>query len=133
MRHREVDPARADTLGRRLRSAGEHDAGLRPASDLDLSPGEADARAERLPDCLLAREARRVVLRRVRPAVAVRALCFGEATFAEAGVALERTCDPGDLDQIDADSHQETASSQSGRAAIESITPSGLTVASSRA
>src|ERR671936_2620767 len=99
MRHREVDPARAHPLGPRLRAPGEQDAGLRPPRDLDLSPGEADARPECLPDCLLARETCRVVLRRVRPAVAVLALRLGEAALAEAGIALERPSDQGDRDK----------------------------------
>src|SRR5436190_3317217 len=131
MGHRELDPAGADPFCPRLRLPGKRDARLRTAGDLDLAPGEAHAGAERLADGLLAGEARRIVLGRVGPAVAVLALGVCEAALAETGVALERLRDPLDLDQVDANLHLRS-SSQSGSAAIESITPSGLTVASSR-
>src|SRR5689334_6259240 len=106
MGHRELDLPRANPLGPRLRLAAQRHARLRPARDLDLAPGEADARAERLADRLLAGEARSVVLRRVRLRVAVGALGLGEAALAEAGVALQRAADARDLDQVDAHSHR---------------------------
>ena len=80
--------------------------GLRATRDLDLAPRKVDARAERLPDRLLGREARRVVLGRVRLAVAVGALSVGKAALAEARIALERPRDPRDLDQVDANAHR---------------------------
>src|SRR4029079_11226150 len=91
--------------------------------------------AERLADRLLAREPRRVVLRRIRLRVAVRALGVGEAALAETRVALEGTRDPRDLDQVDADSHRPklyvAVSIQPGSAAIEVMIPSGWTRATS--
>ena len=62
---------------------------LRPAGDLDLPPREAPRHAEpeRLADGLLAGEPRGVVLRRVRPRVAVRALGLREAARGERRVA----------------------------------------------
>src|SRR5512133_1666162 len=105
MRHREIDRARAHLLRKGLRPSGEAHLRLRPARDLDLAPGEADAAAERLADRLLAREARRVVLRRPGSAVAVLPFRVGEAARAEAGVAFESALDALDLDQVDADSH----------------------------
>src|SRR5438034_3540972 len=103
MRHRELDRTRAGTLGPRLRAAGERHAGFRSPRDLDLAPGEADAGAQRLPDRLLAGEAGSVVLRRVRPRVAVHALRLGEAALAKARIPLERSRNSRDLDQVDAD------------------------------
>src|SRR5262249_9780718 len=106
-------------------------AGLRPAADLDLAPGEVDSLPDRLPDRLLRREAPGVVLRRVRLRVAVRALRLGEAALAEpVPVALERTPDARDLDEVDADPDrgQRSPASQSGRWAIEETMPSGRTL-----
>ena len=103
VRHRQLDPARADPLRRRRRPPRQPHARLRPPGDLDLLPREVDADADRLADRLLAGEPRRVVLRRVRLRVAVRALGLGEAALAEARVPLERPPDPLDLDQVDAD------------------------------
>src|SRR5437867_984650 len=60
MRHRQVDPARADPLGPGPRPPVQDDARLRPPADLDLPPREVDPRAERLADRLLPREAARV-------------------------------------------------------------------------
>src|SRR6266511_1226499 len=95
MRHREVDRARPHLLR----------PGLRPPRDLDLAPCETDAAAERLADRLLGREARRVVLRRVPAAFAVRAFGLREAARREVRVALERAPDALDLDQIYANAH----------------------------
>src|SRR5207237_8241239 len=120
--HRELDLPRAHALGPRLRLPAQRHARLRPAGDLDLAPGEADARAERLADGLLAGEARGVVLRRVRLRVAVRAVGVGEAALAEARVALQRPRDPRDLDQVDAHAHgrKTTRLFRSNRAALRS-------------
>src|SRR5215210_5522547 len=109
MRHRELDLSGADSLGTPLRLAAERGSPIQPPCDLDLAPGEAHARPERLADGLLAGEAGRVVLRRVRLRVAVRPLGIGEAALAEGRVALEGPCDPRDLDQVDADSHRHEA------------------------
>src|SRR3954463_9006944 len=99
MRHRELDLPRADTLGPFESSACERHPRLRPAHDLDLAPGEADSRAERLADRLLAGEASGVVLCGVRAPVAVGLLGLREAAVPEAGIPLERLRDPRDLDQ----------------------------------
>src|SRR5215211_167006 len=108
MGHREVDRAGADALGPRAHAAGKGNSRLRTAGDLYVLPGERarDPEAERLADGLLAGKARRVVLRRVRPRLAVRALGLREASLAEARVALERATDAPDLDQVDADVHR---------------------------
>src|SRR5437773_9765531 len=108
MGHREVDRARADALGPRLRAAGKPHRRLRPPGDLDVTPGKraGHAEAEGLADRLLPREPRRVVLRRVRPRVAVRALGLREAALAKARVPLERAGDALDLDRVDADFHR---------------------------
>src|SRR5436305_15344601 len=102
MRHREID--RADTeRGRPLgKPAGEPNRRLRPPGVLDLLPGECarNAEAECLADRLLACEAARVALRRIRARVAVGALRLGEAPLAEARVPRERPADPLDLDQV---------------------------------
>ena len=97
----------AQPLGALAQPPGEPHRRLGPAADLDLAPGEVDgdAEAERLADRLLAREPGRIVLGRVRPRVAVRALGIGEAARAEPGVARERSPDTLDLDQVDADVH----------------------------
>src|SRR6266540_4714931 len=103
MCHRELDSTRADLLRPRGRPAGEMNAGLRAAADLDLLPGEVDARPQGLPHRLLRRESPRVVLRRVRLRVAVGALCLGEAALGKrAPVPRERAPDAVDLDQVDA-------------------------------
>src|SRR4029079_18289501 len=83
----------------------EPDGRLRPSHDLDLLPGEGarDAEPERLPHRLLAREAARVALGRVRSRVAVRLLGGREAAVAEARVPVERAADAGDLDQVRSD------------------------------
>ena len=104
MGHGQVDLPRADSFGERRRAAGQPDARLGPAGDLDLPPREMNAAAERLAYRLLPGEASRVVLRRIRPGVAVRALRFGEHALTKA-VTLERARDPGDLDQVDAYPH----------------------------
>src|SRR5439155_15866619 len=85
-----------------------------------------DAEAEGLAHRLLAREAARVALRRIRARVAVRPFFLGEAALAEARIALERPADPRDLDQVDADLHP-ALSSQSGSCAIDETIPSGRT------
>src|SRR3954451_68165 len=104
MRHRKLDSTRADVLRPRGRAAAQVHGRLRPPADLDLLPGEVDAGAERLPDRLLGREPPRIVLRRVRLAVAVRALQPRKAALRQAcPVRLERAPDPLDLDQVDAD------------------------------
>src|SRR5206468_7581490 len=65
------------------------------------------ARAERFPDRLLRGEAARVVLRRVRLRIAVRALRLGEAPLLEAlAVPLERRANALDLDQVDPDAQE---------------------------
>jgi hypothetical protein len=89
-------------------AAGELDAGLRPAGDLDVPPGEraGDPEAERLAHGLLAREPGRVVLRGIRPGVAVRALGLCEDAVPERGVAHERPLDAPDLDEVEADLHE---------------------------
>src|SRR6185436_15130531 len=90
VRHREIDGAGADSFGPRLQASRQLDAGLRPARDLDLEPreGASDAEAERLADRLLAGEASRVVLRRIRPRVAVGTLGLREAALPERRIAL---------------------------------------------
>src|SRR5205814_4901103 len=103
MRHRQVDAAGADTLRPRARPPEEPDGRFRPPDDLDLLPGEANAGPEGLADRLLAGESSRVVLRGIRPRVAVRSLGLGKAALAEAGPALERCGDAVDLDEIHAD------------------------------
>src|SRR4051794_38971331 len=106
MRHRQLDPARVDTLRPREGLSAQVHAGLRATANLDLLPGEVHARAERLAYGLLRREAARVVLRRVRLRVAVRALRLREAALPKAvAVTRERTPDAVDLDQVDADPH----------------------------
>src|SRR5207253_2573096 len=99
---------------------------------LDLAPREVDADPERLADRLLPGEAGGVVLRRVRPRLAVLALRLREAARPEARVALERPPDALDLDQIDADPHA-TRPSHAGKSAIELTTTSGTTSIRSRA
>src|SRR5579872_273174 len=128
MRHRELDPSGADALRPARGAAAQVHAGLGPAADLDLLPGEMHARAERFADRLLGGEAPRVVLRRVRLRVAVDALRLGEAALLEpVAVPLERTPDPRDLDQVDADPHR-FRSSQSGTCASEETMASGWTL-----
>src|SRR5687768_15979168 len=105
MRHGQVDRARANALGPGARSTRQLHARLGPADDLDLLPGEAHADAERLAHRLLAREPAGVALRRIRPRVAVRPLGLGEAALPEAGIAVERTLHPVDLDHVEADLH----------------------------
>src|SRR5436190_10202064 len=100
MRHREVDRARADPFGPCLQASRKRDAGLRPARDLDLAPreGARDAEAERLANRLLACEPSGVVLRRIRPGVAIGALGRREAALAKRGIALQRPPHARDLD-----------------------------------
>src|ERR1044072_8302736 len=103
VRHREVEPFCPD-LGRPLLHAARQPYGrLRAPGDLDIAPGERarDPEADRLADRLLAGEAGGVVLRGVRPGVAVSALRLGEAALPERRVPLERAADPLDLDQVD--------------------------------
>ena len=98
---------------------------------------QANARAtpkpSALPTASLPAKRAGVVLRRVRPRVAVRALGLGEAALAERRVALERAPDPLDLDQVDADRSRAARSSHSGSSAIESTTPSGVDARAARA
>src|SRR5438445_12484225 len=100
MRHREVDRARADPFGPRLEAPRKPDAGLRPARDLHLPPreGPCNAEPERLADRLLAGEASRVVLGRVRPRVAIGALGLREAAFTKRRVALQCAANARNLD-----------------------------------
>src|SRR4029450_290409 len=71
-------------------------------------PGEgaSDAESERLADRLLAGESSCVVLRRIRPRVAVGALGLGEAPLTKGRIALEGAPNARDFDQIDADGHE---------------------------
>src|SRR5215831_9575309 len=126
MRHREVDAARAPRLRPAGDTAAQRHRRLRPPGDLDVEPGEGarDAEAKRLADRLLAGEAAGVALRGIRPGIAVRLLRRSEAALAKARVALQRTADALDLDQIDADVHP-CSSSQSGSCAIDEMMPSG--------
>src|SRR5262245_47268490 len=130
MRHREVDLCRADSLGPGLQLPGQANRRLGTAVDLDVLPGEGarDAEPERLPDRLLAREARRVVLGRVRPRIAVDAFGVGEAPFPEARIAFERVANSLDLDQVEADLHADSRR-KVGTSTIDSTTPSGCTFA----
>ena len=111
VRHREIDRAgRRRAPPRRPRRPDRRTtawAGRRSRSPARRSA--SDAEAERLADRLLAREAPRVALRRVRPRVAVRVLGLGEAAVAEPGVAVERAPDAPDLDQVGADADQSGA------------------------
>ena len=111
VRHRQLDLAHAQPLGALAQSPGQPHRRLGPAGDLDLPPGEVDgdSEAECLADRLLAREPGRIMLGRVRPRVAVRALGIGEAARAEPGVARERPPHALDLDQVDADAHEPAA------------------------
>src|SRR5438105_2340303 len=132
-----VDPVdhAGDVLTRRVVETDpeqrvDDDVGL--AELADLLPGEVDPRAERLADRLLRGEAARVVLRRVRLAVAVGLLRGREAAVAEAvAVPLERPAHTRDLDQVQSEPHQGFASSQSGSWATEETIPSGTTPSSS--
>src|SRR5271154_2351238 len=105
VRHREIYRRGADGGSTRGEPPRQPHRRLRAPDDLDLLPRERarDAEPERLADRLLAGEATRVALRRVRPRVAVRALGLGETALAEPLVARERTPDPLDLDQVGAD------------------------------
>src|SRR5215210_3863066 len=112
MTHGQLDSTRADLLRPRSRAPGEVNAGFRTSTDLDLLPGEVDARPQRLPHRLLGREPPSVVLRGVRLRIAVRALRCGEAALGErAPVPAECAPDAVDLDQVDADAqlHDELA------------------------
>src|SRR4029079_1855481 len=91
-----------DPLGVARGATRERDARLGRPDDLDVLPREPDAAAERLGDCLLAAEARRVALGRVAPGLAVVLLRPREAAVSEPR-ALERPHDPVDLDQVGAD------------------------------
>src|SRR5438034_5653656 len=126
MRHREVDRARADPFGPCLQASRKRDAGLRPARDLDLAPreGARDAEAQRLADRLLAGEPSGVVLRRIRPGVAVSALRLGEAALPKRRVPLERPAHPRDFNQVYAYCHN-ADSRNAGTSPIESRTASG--------
>src|SRR4051812_36948884 len=99
MRHGQVDAAGAHPLGPCRRAAGQADARLWAARDLDLAPGERDAEPERLSDGLLPRKPGGEVLRRVRPREAVVALGLGEDALHEPWVANEGPRNPVDLDQ----------------------------------
>src|SRR5258708_38248812 len=127
VRHRQVDLSGADALRSIRDAAREVAARLRTADDLDVLPGERarDAEAERLADGLLAGEPSGVALRRVGAGLAVRLLVRGEATVAEVRVALERTADARELDQIGADEDQRCSSIHSGRCPIAEKMPSG--------
>jgi len=89
-------------------SAAEAHRGLRPAGDLDITPGERarDAEPERLPYGFLAGEPAGIALGRIRARVAIRALGLREAALAEARITLERAAHALDLDQVDTDGHK---------------------------
>ena len=82
MRHRELDPARADRSAQAAVRPLRWTPGFGRPRDLDLLPGEVDARAECLPDRLLRGEPSGVMLRRIRLGVAVGELGSGEAALA---------------------------------------------------
>src|SRR6266542_4083767 len=105
MRHREVDRTRTGAFGPDGDPPAQPHGRLGTSDDLDVEPGEGacHAEAQRLPHGLLARESTGVRLGRVPPRLAVDALGLGEAALAEARIALERSADPVDLVQIDAD------------------------------
>src|SRR4051812_26640561 len=126
MSQREIDGPGAYSLGPLGHSSGEPHVRLGPAGDLDVLPSEGagDSKAEGLADRFLAREASRVVLRRIGPRLAVVALGLGEAALAKGCVAAQGDGDALDLDHVEADFHA-APSSQPGRSAIESMTPSG--------
>src|SRR5690349_2907327 len=127
MRHREIDRLHVSRGGDLRKPAGEADARLRPADDLDLLPGERarDAEPECLPDRLLAGEAAGVALGGIATGVAVPLLRVGEAALLEARVARERPCDARDLDQVGAHARHRCSSSHSGSSRIEETMPSG--------
>jgi hypothetical protein len=108
VRHREVELARLVSPRPVGHATGEPHSRLGPAGDLDVEPGEGSRHAEpeRLADRLLAGEASGVVLRRIRPRVAVVTLGLGEDSLAEGRIALERAPDPADLDEVEADLHE---------------------------
>src|SRR5690242_18467196 len=120
-------------LGDRSDAARQPNRGLGPADDLDLLPRERarDAEAERLADRLLAGEAAGIALGRIRARVAVRLLRLGEAAIAKARIALERTPDPRDLDEVCPDANHRCVSSHSGTCAIDETMPSGVARADS--
>src|SRR6185437_10102028 len=123
MRHRKLDSPRADALRPGRGPALEKHTRLRTTPDLDLLPGEVDARTERLPDRLLCGEPAGVMLRRVRLRVAVLALGVGEAARLEVvSVARQSAPDPFDLDQIDADAHAVSGCARASRAVARSTT-----------